>query len=62
MTLTESKDKAAKARPVEKDKFDRHMKKARQTDIESRQEAFVLQSEDKEAWSERINGLKPSVY
>ena len=62
MTLEESKEKAANTQPVENDKFDRHMERARRSDIESRQEAFVLQSEDDEAWSERVNGLKPSVY
>ena len=62
MTLKESKDSAASQRPVEKDKFDRHMKKARRTDVESRQEAFILQSERAEAQSEKISGIKPSVY
>lgn len=62
MTLEESKDRAAETRPVEKDKFDRHMERARRSDIKSKQEVFVLQSAQKEARIEKVNGIKPSVY
>lgn len=62
MTLKESKDNAATRRPVEDDKFDRHMKKARQSDIESRQETFILQSERTEERSKKIDEIKSSIY
>lgn len=62
MTLREAREKAEANRPVEEDKFDRHMKRARQLDIESRRRTFILQSERAEAHSEEISGIKPSVY
>ena len=62
MTLKEAKEKAASSRPVEKDKFDCHMKRARTLDIESKRRIFVFQSEQEEILREEISGIKPSVY
>ena len=62
MTLKEAKEKAASNRPVEEDKFDSHMKRARLLDIESKRRIFVLQSERAEAQREEVEGIQPSVY
>ena len=62
MTLKETKQKAKENRPVDGRKFDRHMARARRTDIESRQEIFVVQTEQSETRREKIVGIKPSLY
>ena len=62
MTLKEHKERASAAKPGEIDKFDRHMKKARISDIEARQNIFVSQSEDKSQRDKRLLLVEPSVY
>ena len=51
-----------KKKLVPDDKFDKHFKKARLDDIESRKAIFTSQTESSEQTrAERLN-LKPSVY
>lgn len=47
---------------VPSDKFDRHMKRARLQDIESRKSIFSLQSADGIARTEQRASIKPSTY
>ena len=53
---------ARKTRLVPDDKFDRHMKRARLTDLSSRKKIFSLQSEVNASRREARNGLKSSIY
>ena len=54
--------KARKTKLVPADKFDRHMKRARLTDLSSRKKIFSLQTEENERRKEVRNGLKQSIY
>ena len=47
---------------VPADKFDKHMKRARVQDMESRQKAFVLQTELDMERDNRLSAITPSVY
>ena len=48
--------------PVEPDKFDRHMKKARQDDLEARRSQYIIQGVAQTQRDQRICGIIPSVY
>ena len=62
MTFIESQQVAANNEAVDATKFDRHMTKARQSDINSRQRIFVSQVENSEAVKVERNEIKPSIY
>lgn len=62
MTLEESQQKAIETQGVEAGKFDRHMRRARQNDIESRKKVFIHQSEQTVFRNEQFSSIKPSVY
>ena len=62
MALEEAIKKSQEAQPVPADKFDEHMKRARETDIESRKKTFVRQSDDAIEKEEKRRGLRTSVY
>ena len=62
MTLKESEENAAMQRPVEKDMFDRHMRRARENDIKSRQKIFVRQSEVSAERQEKYRDIDSSIY
>ena len=49
-------------RLVPSDKFDRHMKRARVRDIESRKVAFCANTESTQQRKERNKNIKTSVY
>ena len=48
--------------PVEPDKFDRHMRKARRDDIASRRKTFIVQSQADDDRDNRRQAITPSVY
>ncbi|MBQ8713044.1 MAG: hypothetical protein IJ551_09555 [Prevotella sp.] len=48
--------------PVEPDKFDRHMRKARRDDICSRRQTFISQSRADDNRDNRRQAISPSVY
>ena len=54
--------KARKTKLVPDDKFDRHMKRARLTDLSSRKKIFSLQSEENDRRKEARNSMKQSIY
>lgn len=54
--------KARKKKLVPVDKFDRHMKRARITDLSSRKKIFSLQAEDSDLRKESRKCLKSSIY
>lgn len=54
--------KSRKKRLVPADKFDRHMKRARLTDISSRQHIFSLQTEAEDQRRLARMSLKSSTY
>lgn len=54
--------KSRKKRLVPADKFDRHMKRARLTDISSRKSIFSLQTADSISRQEARMSLKSSTY
>ncbi len=54
--------KVALTEPVEPDKFDRHMRKARRDDITSRRQTFVSQSRADDIRDTRRQSITPSVY
>ena len=62
MTFIESQQVAERNRHIDENKFDRHMTKARQSDINSRQKIFVSQVENSEAAKVERNEIKPSIY
>ena len=62
MTIETSIKMSEEAKAIPQDKFDNHMKRARENDIDSRKKAFVRQTEASVERENRINGLKPSVY
>lgn len=62
MALEEAIKKSQEAQPIPADKFDEHMKRARETDIESRKKTFVCQSEAEEEREEKRRGLRSSIY
>ena len=47
---------------VPDDKFDRHMKRARVKDIDSRKAIFDLQTERGEEFKQEIHNIKHSTY
>ena len=58
-------DKAVKvelSEPVEPDKFDRHMRKARRNDITSRRKVFLSQSEADTERDNQRQTINTSVY
>ena len=62
MNLSDCISLSRKKKLVPDDKFDKHFKKARLDDIESRKAIFTSQTESSEQTrAERLN-LKPSVY
>lgn len=54
--------KSRKKRLVPADKFDRHMKRARQSDVNSRKKIFSLQTEVNDQRQEARMSLKSSTY
>ena len=62
MTYQENIQQSRNKRLVPKDKFDRHMKRARRTDGESRKSAFCRLNESEIDRRERISKIKPSFY
>ena len=54
--------KARKTKLVPADKFDRHMKRARLTDLKSRKNIFSLQTEENDRRKEARVGLVTSIY
>ena len=54
--------KSRKKRLVPADKFDRHMKRARLTDISNRKSIFSLQTEVNDQRQEARMSLKSSTY
>ena len=54
--------KARKTKLVPADKFDKHMKRARLTDLSSRKKIFSLQSEENDRRKEARNSIKQSIY
>lgn len=62
MSLEKCIELAQEDKSVHADKFDKHMKRARVQDIESRQKAFVLQTELDIERCNRLSGIVPSVY
>ena len=62
MTYQDNIQQSRNKRLVPKDKFDRHMKRARRTDGESRKSAFCRLNESGNERRERIANIKPSYY
>lgn len=62
MTYQENIQQSRNKRLVPKDKFDRHMKRARRIDGESRKSAFCRLNESGNERRERIANIKPSYY
>lgn len=60
--LADDINRSRRNKLVEKDKFDRHMKRARLNDIESRKSIFSLQTADGIARNEIRQSIKPSIY
>ena len=50
------------ARAIPEDKFDQHMKRARENDINCRKKTFLRQTEASVERENKISGIKPSVY
>lgn len=48
--------------PVEPDKFDRHMRKARRDDIASRRQTFITQSKTDSQRDREHDGICTSIY
>ena len=62
MTYTENIKQSRNKRLVPDDKFDRHMKRSRRTDGESRKSTFCRLNESGNERRERIANIKPSFY
>ena len=62
MTYAENLKQSRNKRLVPADKFDRHMKRARRIDIESRRACFCRQNESGMERHESIANIKPSYY
>ena len=62
MTHQELIKASRQRRLVENDKFDRHMKRARMSDINSRKTTFDLLTEDSIKRQEMIANIQPSCY
>lgn len=60
--LEENINASRQAELVQSDKFDRHMKQARERDIENRKMTFCEQSEQCEQRRARNAAIVPSVY
>ena len=60
--FTQDINNSRRKKLVSDDKFDRHMKRARRQDIESRKQIFSLQSADGVARIEARTSIKPSTY
>jgi len=61
-TIDRKPPQVALTEPVEPDKFDRHMRKARRDDISSRRKVFVSQSRAEDERDSRRQDISPSVY
>ena len=62
MTLYESKKIAREKKPLENGKFDRHMRRARENDIASKEMAFVRQSEEAKSKKDDTLKISTSIY
>ena len=62
MSIETSIEVSRNTKSVPDDKFDRHMKRARVNDIESRRKTFVRQTEVSVEREEKRRDLTPSVY
>ena len=62
MTHLESIQASRRKRLVPKDKFDRHMKRARVKDIDSRKAIFDRQTENDISRREARQNIKSSIY
>lgn len=62
MSIEKSIELARDAKAVPADKFDRHMRRARVQDTESRAKAFAYQTEVSVERKERLGGIVSSVY
>jgi hypothetical protein len=62
MTLHETINISRRKRLVEDDKFDKHMRKARVQDIDSRKAIFCQQTENTINESEKRASITPSFY
>lgn len=62
MNYKENIKQSRNKRLVPEDKFDRHMKRARRTDVESRKSAFCRLNESGNERRERVANIKPSFY
>ena len=62
MTHLESIQASRRKRLVPKDKFDRHMKRARVNDIDSRKAIFDRQTEEGISRSESRKAIQSSTY
>ena len=60
--FTQDINNSRRKKLVPDDKFDRHMKRARRQDIESRKQIFSLQSADCVSRIEARTSIKPSTY
>ena len=60
--FTNDINKSRKKRLVPADKFDRHMARARQTDISNRKRIFSLQTEVTETRQQARSSIKHSIY
>lgn len=61
-TIDRKPPQVALTEPVEPDKFDRHMRKARRDDISSRRKVFVSQARADDDRDARRQTITPSVY
>ena len=60
--FTNDINKSRTKKLVPPDKFDRHMARARQTDITSRKRIFSLQTEETETRQQARSSIKHSTY
>lgn len=62
MNYLESINASRRRKLTPQDKFDRHMRKARLQDIDSRKNIFISQSTDGAERSESRKNIKTSIY
>ena len=55
-------NKSRQKKLVQPDKFDCHMRRARETDISSRKQIFCLQTETTESRHQARTSIKSSIY